>query len=241
MSIWREGRSPLDCSKDSERICRYLEQGLTIGLFLSGRQPVRLGKLHENQPQQTIDRKGYGSAGPVGYVNQPSQKTAQKTNLLALYAAMRHEADLQNLWKPAQQAGWHLCFPAVTGPGDQAGLVFVTIPDDRNPDGYLQPGRFGVSEPPVPAAAGWSACPEVMIMPGLAFDLQGYRLGWGKGYYDRFLASLPGLPILIGAAYDGQVLPEIPHEAHDYPVDWIVTPSGIRKTGVGSFLFSVKG
>lgn len=70
---------------------------------------------------------------------------------------------------------------------------------------------------------------SLAIIPGLAFDTQGYRLGYGAGYYDRFLPRLdPDCP-LIALAYDFQVIEHIPYEQHDVPVDIIVTEKRIHK------------
>ncbi|EPE60492.1 5-formyltetrahydrofolate cyclo-ligase family protein [Exiguobacterium sp. S17] len=62
---------------------------------------------------------------------------------------------------------------------------------------------------------------DTCIVPGRVFDRSGYRIGWGGGYYDRFLATYRGATIAL--AYDVQVLDEIPIEPHDIPVELIVT------------------
>ncbi len=64
-------------------------------------------------------------------------------------------------------------------------------------------------------------------MPGVAFDRSGHRLGYGGGFYDRFLARLPARALRIGVAFDQQVLDELPAEEHDQPVDLVVTPSEV--------------
>jgi len=89
----------------------------------------------------------------------------------------------------------------------------------------LGPGCFGLIEPradlarPVPAPQ-----PEVILVPALAYDRQGYRLGFGGGYYDRFLPALTVRPLLIGPAYAFQLLERLPCEPWDQPVDLVVTP-----------------
>lgn len=89
-------------------------------------------------------------------------------------------------------------------------------------------GKFGVSEP-------LSSCEEIplsqfdlVLVPGVAFDLNGNRLGRGKGFYDRILAEASGIKCGIG--YDFQLLETIPTEGHDAKVDFIFTPSrGVRR------------
>ncbi len=88
----------------------------------------------------------------------------------------------------------------------------------------LQPGVLGILEPspehgavPAPAIAAF----EVILVPGLGFDRRGNRLGYGQGYYDRFLAEAPGLKIAL--AFRSQLVTSIPVAAYDQRVDLIVT------------------
>lgn len=69
---------------------------------------------------------------------------------------------------------------------------------------------------------------DLIIVPGVAFDSQGKRLGMGAGYYDRFLPKAEKAA-LIGAAWPDAVLPEVPAEEHDFTVDYLLTPVGIIK------------
>jgi len=68
-------------------------------------------------------------------------------------------------------------------------------------------------------------------MPLLGFDKRGTRLGYGGGYYDRTLGTLSKRPRLVGIAFAIQELPEIPREAHDVPLDMIVTEDGVHSFG----------
>ena len=84
-------------------------------------------------------------------------------------------------------------------------------------------GKFGVREP----AAGCAEIPlnrfDLVLVPGLAFDLGGNRLGRGQGFYDQILAEASG--IKCGICHNFQLLEKIPTEVHDAPVDFIFTPS----------------
>lgn len=86
---------------------------------------------------------------------------------------------------------------------------------------------------PVPAVTAPTVSPDVLIVPLLAFDAAGYRLGYGGGYYDRTLAQLRGgeRPVLaVGLAYAGQELAEVPHDAaFDQRLDWVVTEREARR------------
>jgi len=64
---------------------------------------------------------------------------------------------------------------------------------------------------------------EVVLIPGVAFDRNGYRLGYGGGYYDRFFANCLTPMYKIGIAYDIQIIDHLPVLKHDYPVDEIIT------------------
>jgi 5-formyltetrahydrofolate cyclo-ligase len=87
----------------------------------------------------------------------------------------------------------------------------------------LRPDAFGVPSPPADAA---EVVPKLVLVPLLGFDRQGRRLGQGGGHYDRILAGLrPSGLIAIGLAYDDQEWPDLPHEPHDQPLDWVLTPS----------------
>jgi 5-formyltetrahydrofolate cyclo-ligase len=67
---------------------------------------------------------------------------------------------------------------------------------------------------------------RVMVIPAVAFTSQGFRLGRGGGFYDRYLAEWKSVrPVCIGVGYDFQLLEDLPHEPHDQKLDWIFTPS----------------
>ena len=93
----------------------------------------------------------------------------------------------------------------------------------------LRPGRFGI---PVPVGTeAYQGSIEVCIAPGLAFTVRGDRLGYGQGYYDRFLAAHPAMTT-IALAFDAQVIEELPTDVTDRQMDIIVTESRvIRASG----------
>jgi 5-formyltetrahydrofolate cyclo-ligase len=92
----------------------------------------------------------------------------------------------------------------------------------------LTAGRFGILEPK-PEAVRPVASDQIdaTLVPGLAFDETGNRLGRGMGYFDRLLRGVRGVKIAM--AYDFQLLNEVPAEAHDTPVDFIVTEKRVLK------------
>ncbi len=86
----------------------------------------------------------------------------------------------------------------------------------------MVPGRFGI---PMPPETSPEIRPDVVLVPLLAFDRQGYRLGHGAGLYDRSLELLraTGKVLAIGIAFAGQEIAAVPHDAFDQRLDWIVT------------------
>ena len=98
------------------------------------------------------------------------------------------------------------------------------------PDMELQQGGFGVFAPPASAPA---RRPDLLLVPLLAFDAVGYRLGYGGGYYDRTLAALrtdgEGGPSAIGLAFAGQEVVHVPHGPGDQQLDGILTEAEFRR------------
>jgi len=92
----------------------------------------------------------------------------------------------------------------------------------------LEPGRFGILEPrPDARRIAKPPADSVVVVPGVAFSVDGWRIGYGGGYFDRFLANFRG-PI-IGLAYDIQIVTHIDHAPHDIPMDFIVTETTIYR------------
>lgn len=140
------------------------------------------------------------------------------------YWPIRDELDPRPLMQRLHEAG-HACgLPVVEGAGEV--LAFRAW----RPGAVLQAAGFGLSEPPASAPA---MVPEVLLVPLLAFDLEGHRLGYGGGFYDRTLARLrrAGRVLAVGLAYDGQRVEAVPHGPGDERLDWVITEEMARRTG----------
>jgi len=87
----------------------------------------------------------------------------------------------------------------------------------------LAPGAFGIFEPPEGRIL--PPLPDLLLVPGLAFDHAGRRLGRGAGFYDRAIKDLPGFR--LGVAFAGQIVSRVPAEPHDQEVDGILTENGV--------------
>ena len=98
----------------------------------------------------------------------------------------------------------------------------------------LERGMYGIEEPNqnIRAAAGRfvdARDVDLVVVPGVAFDRSGRRLGYGRGYYDQLLQRLRPDTLTIGLAFECQLFPELPHEPHDVPVDMVITEHGVYR------------
>jgi 5-formyltetrahydrofolate cyclo-ligase len=94
-------------------------------------------------------------------------------------------------------------------------------------DNLIPSGKFGILEPIEAMKIAYKNI-DLILVAGIAFDNEGYRLGYGLGYYDRFLAKLPKA-LKIGLCFDLQIADRLPREAHDVPVDIVVTDEEVIK------------
>jgi 5-formyltetrahydrofolate cyclo-ligase len=137
----------------------------------------------------------------------------QRSVMLALYAPIHHEVETAAVAGEALSTGRTLLYPAVEGNDLQFRRVAALS--------ELAPGRYGIPEP-----KGESCNPDdadLIVVPGVAFDLFGRRIGYGKGFYDKSLHRLEGRGKLVGFCYDFQLFEEIVGEPHDVTMDLIVT------------------
>ncbi len=148
---------------------------------------------------------------------------------IALYAAMRGEVGTDRIRSRCLAGGSLLFYPRVMEDGD---LSFFR---HREGDGWVA-GRFGIREPAAaPGDEGVRGGFDLVVVPGLAFDPAGRRLGQGYGYYDRFLAGLGGTALTVGLAFSWQLVPDVPVDTWDVPVDAVVTEDGIiRPSGAAA-------
>lgn len=134
---------------------------------------------------------------------------------VALYAPLGTEVDGLELARRALARGMRVVFPRAL-PVERR-LVFA-----RCDPAALVKGPLGAAEPPTGAPEVPPAEIGCVVMPGVGFSLDGLRLGRGGGYYDVTLRGMPAAP-RVGVAYDVQVVPTLPREPHDAPLDALVT------------------
>ncbi|MEE9368785.1 MAG: 5-formyltetrahydrofolate cyclo-ligase [Pontiella sp.] len=138
--------------------------------------------------------------------------TAAET--VALYMGISGEVSLDTLFSSCWNLGQRTCIPVFNNETKLYEMAEVTRKT------RFKIGRYGIKEPINPLLVSEQEI-DLMILPGVAFDSHGNRVGRGGGYYDRLLVKFSG--ITIGVAFDFQVYHQIPTEPHDKPVDFIVT------------------
>lgn len=158
--------------------------------------PLEIASLSEAVAAQFLASPAYSAAATV-----------------ALYSSIRSEVVTSGIFAAACKSGRQLVYPRTVA----SVLEFVEV---QSLD-VLEETRFGILEPLRGEALPLSAI-DLIVLPGVAFDVNGIRLGYGLGCYDRALA-VKERPTLVGLAYDFQVMPSLPQEEHDIPVDLVVT------------------
>ena len=138
----------------------------------------------------------------------------------------KNEYDARHLLADLRRHGATTALPAIVAPG--APLVFR----EWHPGVTLREGPLGIPFAPDSPAVQ----PDSVLLPVVAFDGGGYRLGYGGGYFDRTLAVIARRPLVIAVGYDMQFIETIHPQPHDIPVDYVVTERGVYERRAGSGL-----
>lgn len=134
----------------------------------------------------------------------------QNANIVMLYASLPDEVQtlsFLNMWKKQKR----IILPTVVGDD--------IVPVEMSDDGKMEEGNFHILEPQNHPYEGTF---DLIVVPGMAFDRNGHRLGRGKGYYDRFLCHYPTLK-KIGLCFDFQLVAVVPFEPHDILMNEVIT------------------
>ena len=140
-----------------------------------------------------------------------------------LYAATEDEIDVYDIARAAWKNGKTVAFPRCDKKTHTMKYHIVTSLDELSPDSYgiMEPGEnMPVYEPD--SQTGSSVC----FVPGLVYDKAGYRLGYGKGFYDRYLSEFAGC--MIGVVYSDYIVPAVPRGRFDISVDILLTEKGVK-------------
>jgi 5-formyltetrahydrofolate cyclo-ligase len=137
----------------------------------------------------------------------------RRPTLLGFYWPFRGEYDPRDVVETLHAQGVRLALPVVVQ--KTAPLVFRAW----HPGARLESGVWGI---PVPAD-GEAVLPDTLLVPLVGYDRQGFRLGYGGGFYDRTLAAMPRQPVKLGVGFGFGLLETIYPQAHDIPMDVIIT------------------
>jgi 5-formyltetrahydrofolate cyclo-ligase len=194
------------------------------------KRPAR-SELIAARAKLTLDDRDRGSAAIAHRVETIPGFLEAK--VLAVYAAIGTEVDVAEIARRAAARGVRVAYPRVVR-GDRK-LAYAEARPDR-----LVPGPLGTLEPPAGSREVARGELECAIVPGVGFSRDGHRLGRGGGHYDATLAEMPRA-LRIGVGFEVQIVPELPHEPHDQPLDAVATelqvflfPRAARGTHDGS-------
>ena len=141
------------------------------------------------------------------------------TTIVSGFASLPQELRVWPLLRRLHAEGFALALPAMQGKGNP--LVFRAW----SPGDAMDSGVWGIAEPKADKPA---LDPDILIVPLLAFDRHGWRLGYGGGFYDRTLQGLRARKavVAVGLGYDEQEVDAVPHLDYDQRLDWVLRPSG---------------
>lgn len=144
---------------------------------------------------------------------------------IMLYASFRNEVDTKKIIENSVQSGKKVYLPLVP-----KGVINLDIYEIKDFTKDTIAGAFGNMEP-IKDLKKCGNLDEIQlcIIPGIAFDRSGNRIGWGKGYYDAFLRSLPAKIKKLAIAYDFQVVGKVKATGRDVPIDGLITESEILR------------
>jgi 5-formyltetrahydrofolate cyclo-ligase len=147
-----------------------------------------------------------------------------RNRIISAFHSFGTEISTFELFDKLVAEGWTTALPVVVAKNTPL-LFRQWAPGDA-----LVLGRWDIQIPPDTAP---EVEPDVLLVPMLAFDRKGYRMGYGGGFYDRTLAKLRAFKKVtaIGVAYAGQEIDMVPRDDHDQPLDWIMTEQETFKCG----------
>lgn len=150
-----------------------------------------------------------------------STKEYQSSSSIGIYYSIGSEVKTFDIIKHSLENKKEIALPRVI---DSTKIQFFKIMEDKFEKIKFTKGKYGIFENSMSTTIIDKI--DLLIIPGIAFDLKGYRIGYGKGYYDRFLSSGKS-KCIMGLSYESQIINGIPNNEHDIPVDIIITEKRI--------------
>jgi 5-formyltetrahydrofolate cyclo-ligase len=166
--------------------------------------------------RNSLDSKVYESLSLQAQQSLLCTEIFRLAKRLALYSPINNEVRTEKIFVAATRAEKQVFYPRVNG--SDLNFCEVGALDE------LSPGSFNVMEPTKPCGIAPEEL-DLIVLPGVAFDIDGRRLGYGKGFYDRFLALTSPECVVIGLGFDLQLKAVLPEELHDQKVSFLATES----------------
>jgi len=150
-----------------------------------------------------------------------SMQQFKESNLIMSYVNFRNEVKTVDFIDKCISLGKKVAVPKIVDTGEKRQeIIAVQITGVS----HLAKGKFGILEPGEKNLAVIDpSCLDFIVVPGIAFDLNKNRLGFGKGFYDRFLSRTNTRCIKVGLAYEMQIIESLPFSHYDIPLDFVVT------------------
>jgi 5-formyltetrahydrofolate cyclo-ligase len=175
--------------------------------------------------RRALSHESWRASSRVAQLNLLSLDEYHQAECVALYAPAHNETDTGLILTAAFQAGKRVLYPAVCGHQ----MVFRRV--ERLDE--LREGAFGILEPCPTGVDHQADEADLIVVPGVAFDLSGHRIGYGKGFYDRFLQHPGCRAHLVGLCHDFQVMESaIKADVHDIPMEIIISDQRIIRVHV---------
>jgi len=140
----------------------------------------------------------------------------RKAACVMFYVSFDGEVDTRSILETTFKEGKTVLLPVIN---ERENKLFCSHLEDAH---KMRPGKYGIMEPDKPNEAFPSSQIDLVFVPGLGFDRKNFRLGRGKGYYDRFLEQLGPHTLKVGLAYDFQLVDHLSVEEHDVPMDMVI-------------------
>lgn len=176
---------------------------------------LRIISKNKRKELSTLDRKHYDSLILENVLNDQKFKDS---NTIFIYVSYKDEVDTHEIIKSALLLNKKVCVPLIISKKDGMEAIYINSLED------LEANYMGILEPKYNKDNVTKAEDiDVVFVPGLAFDTNGGRLGYGGGFYDRFLKNLKKQAVKIALAYENQIVDYVPMEPLDVKTDYIIS------------------
>lgn len=165
--------------------------------------------------------------------NLKSLEEYKSGRLIMCYVDFNNEVMTKAFIDQSIEEGKRILVPAIAdttaGKKEMCAAEIASVKSD------LEPGAYGILEPKKNNLKKVEPSEiDLVVVPGVVFNTDGHRIGYGAGYYDRFLKKLRSGCVKVGVAFEIQVLTQIPVDKHDVPVEILITENGIITTTAGT-------